>query len=438
MLQAMRPDRMRHLRALEKVQWESADRIGQRNHELAGAILRHACRTVPFYRDFSTQTGLAVEKLTGEDLARFPILKKTTIIADRENFLNQDAPPDRMIPNLTGGSSGVLFHFFNDRNTIDLRTANDLRARSWAGWSPGEAQAVLWGHPRDNKTTYSRRGRFLAQYVHRSLTLNTFNLNQEDVARFHRQLAGFQPSLILGYASALDFLATFLKSRSLSLESPTGLISSAETLTPEHRANIESAFSCPLLNRYGSREFGVVAQQCEARNGLHVFSDQVQVEILTPDGDPCPPGELGEIVITDLANFVMPLIRYRTGDMARSMAEPCTCGRGFPLLKGVEGRTSELIVGKNGKFYSCPGPRFYSAGIAGIHQMQLIQETIDEIQVKIVPGADWSSKSAEQITNRMRELLGDVEVRVLIVDDIPPAPSGKFPFAISKISPFSQ
>lgn len=436
LMEAMRPKRMRHFRSLEKAQWQSVDGLENTSRNLLAGILNHACTSIPFYRDLSGSKGLEPGKLTGDDLSRFPLVTKQNLIDDQVKFIDPSVPESGRIKNSTGGSSGILFNFFNDRKSVEERMANDLRARAWTGWRPGDVQAILWGHPRDNKVTHSWRGRLLAKFVHRSLTLNAFNLTSESLTEFHGQLESLSPQLLLGYSSALDLLATWFRDQGLTMKMPRGIISSAETLTPEFRENIESVFPCRLFNRYGSREFGVIAQQCEVSDGLHVFTDQVHLEILDPEGRPCAPGELGEIVVTDLTNRVMPFIRYRTGDMAKPQAGICSCGRGFPLLQSVEGRTSELIVGKNGKFYSCPGPRFYGSGIPGIHQMQLVQESIELLTVNIVPDDLWTPSSELLLIERMKELLGGPDVVVNLVDGIAPSPSGKFPFAISRVSPF--
>jgi len=132
----------------------------------------------------------------------------------------------------------------------------------------------------------------------------------------------------------------------------------------------------------------------------------------------------------------MPFIRYRTGDLGVLSEEMCPCGRGLPLMASVEGRVSEIIVGPNGKYYSCQSPRLFGADIPGIAQMQVIQETLAEIEIKIVANAQWCNESSRLLTDRMRELLGNVSVVVSIVDAIPPAPSGKYRFTISKVSPF--
>ncbi len=436
LLKLMRPARMSSFRELVDIQWNSPDKLAASSEPKVTAILRHACRQVPFYRDFCTREGLDPTALTFADLQRFPLQTKRELMDRVERFLDPATPPSDLIPNFTGGSSGAPFQFFNDRRILEIHKANDMRGRTWTGWSPGEKQAILWAHPRDNKASRSLRGRFLENVVHRMRTLNAYNMDAARIDEFYLELKSYQPIMMLGFASSLAFFAEYLQHQGKKTIPLKGILSSAETLTPEHRAAIEGFFECKVFDRYGSREFGVIAQQCEKLGGLHVFSDQVHLEILRPDGTPCNPGERGEIVITDLTNRAMPFIRYRTGDMATWLREPCSCGRGFPLLEGVSGRTSELLVGKNGKFYSCLGPRFFGPDIPGIAQMQVIQESREKVIIKVVPGEDWSAESGKMISRKLISLLGDIAVEIREVPEIPPSASGKYRFTISNVSPF--
>ncbi|MGD9547290.1 MAG: phenylacetate--CoA ligase family protein [Candidatus Krumholzibacteriia bacterium] len=432
----MRSDWMEELHRLENAQWRPADELADGSHEKLAGMLRFACAHVPFYRDFSAQAGLDPDRVGPPDLGVFPLMTKKDLMDRQERFLAEGRNPEDRVTNATGGSSGVWFRFYVDRSALSLRVANAYRGAAWTGWRVGEKQAVLWGHPRDNQAIKGLRGRVMANLAHRSLNLNAYDMDEAKLAEFSRALRSWRPVMIRGYASALAFLADYMQEHGLPLDSPAGIISSAETLTDAYRSSIEGHFRCKLLNRYGSREFADIAQQCEQVDGFHVFNDRVHVEVLRPDGTPCDPGEQGEIVITDLENRVMPFIRYRTGDLARPRAGLCACGRGFPLLASVEGRTSELIVGKNGKYYSCQSPRLFGADIPGIGQMQLIQETIEAIEIRIVPDAAWTPESRTALEKRMLGLLGDIHLKVSLVEAIPPAPSGKYPFTISKVSPF--
>lgn len=429
---------MREFDRLRAAQWLPRAGLEAGSRESLTGLLRWACSEVPYYREFCGRAGLDPARVRADDLSVFPLMTKRDLMDRQERFLASGRVTANCLPTSTGGSTGVVFRFFVDTSARHSRAANALLGETWTGWLPGDKQALLWGHPQENERIRSLKDRAMAAFVHRSLNLNAFDLNEAAMADFARRLRAWRPVMIRGYASALAFLSEYLTRNHVRVDPPKGIISTAETLTEEYRASVERYFGCKVMNRYGSREFANIAQQCERVGGMHVFIDRLHVEIVRPDGSPCDPGERGEIVVTSFDNRAMAFIRYRTGDLARTAEGHCACGRGFPLLAAVEGRTSELIVGKNGKYYSCPGPRFYGGDIPGIGQMQLVQESLEEIEVRIVPTPDWREQSTAQLTGRMRDLLGDIRVNIVLVDKIPPSPSGKYPFAISKVSPFGN
>jgi phenylacetate-CoA ligase len=427
---------MREFQRLQTAQYRPRAELEAESRKALTAILRWACAEVPYYREFCSQSGLDPARVGADDLPAFPLVTKHDLMDRQERFFTSGRLGSQARPASTGGSTGVVFRFFIDRKAYDLRAGNTLLCESWTGWLPGDKQAVVWGNPRERERRESPRNRAMAALVHRSLNLNAFDLDETVLAEYAGRLRSWKPVMIRGYASGLAFLSEYLSRNHIHIPSPKGIISTAETLTDTYRTSIENCFGCKVMNRYGSREFANIAQQCEQVAGMHVFNDRFHLELIGPDGRPCQPGEPGEIVITCFDNRVMPFIRYRTQDVARGQEKDCACGRGYPLLAAVEGRTSDLIIGKNGKYYSCPGPRFYGGDIPGIGQMQLIQETVEEIEVRIVPNRDWSEESGVQLTARMRDLLGDIHVRISLVEKIPLSPSGKYPFSISKVSPF--
>ncbi len=431
-------DQWRHLQAMTAGQWLPASEIQERHDRFLAATLRHAVEQVPRYRDLAATAGLSASRVSAADLGLFPLVDKTVMTAEQESFLAADASAGDRISESTGGSSGVWFGFYYDRRFKEVRRAGDLYSRVLAGWRPGDPMAVVWGHRGDVAATAGLKNRVANALLHRRVTLNAYDMDDAAIESYVRRLERHKPRIILGYASSLAFLAEYLGRRGRHSIAPVGIISSAETLDDERRAVISAEFRCPVLNRYGSREFANIAQQCDRMAGLHIFADRIHVEVLRPDGSTCEPGERGEIVVTDLINNVMPFIRYRTGDLGVLSAEPCSCGRGLPVLSSVEGRVSELIVGPNGKYYSCQSPRLFGADIPGIAQMQVIQSELTSLEVKIVPDGNWTDDSRRQLVDRMQGLLGEVEVLVTLTNEIPPAPSGKYRFTISKVSPFDR
>lgn len=417
-------------------QWLERPALEHLRDQLIVDTLRQAVTDVPYYRDWAGRAGLPVDAITAGDLSRFPTVDKIILTAGRESHRAEGCDPADRMPSLTGGSSGVIFHFESDRRSKDARRAGDLLGRTWAGWRPGDQVAYVWGHTGDVSVAAGLRARVADKFMHRRDVLNAFDMDDTVISQYIRRLQRRQPELIIGYASSLAFLAGYMRRSGTSGIRPRGIISSAESLGPERRAIITEQFQCPVFDRYGSREFANVAQQCECGAGLHVFQDRVHVEVLRKDGTACDPGELGEITVTDLHNRVMPFIRYRTGDLAVPDDKPCACGRSLPVLASVHGRMSEIIVGANGKFYACPGPARLGADVPGVGQLQVIQSSLTQIEVRIVPNPSWNEESRQRIEAHMHQLLGDVTVTVTLVERIPLAASGKHQVVISAVSAF--
>jgi phenylacetate-CoA ligase len=331
-----------------------------------------------------------------------------------------------------------LFRFAIDRASDDEREASDLRGRAWAGWRPGDRQALIWGHAGDLQGYAGLRARLQNALYLRMLFLDSFDMNERVILEFRERLVRHRPTVVAGYARALALVAQLLGERGLAVPAPRGVISAAESLSDEDRSLIEGAFGCRVYDRYGSREFGVVAQQCAETGGLHLSAERLIVEVLDPQGRPCPPGVLGEITVTDLGNLVMPFIRYRTGDLAVLASGPCPCGRTLPTLARVLGRTSDVLVGRNDRLVACPGPTFFTAGTGGVQQLQILQAADGAITLVVVRSGEWREESAEALRARMRSLLGDIAVSVRFAEEIPSAPSGKYRFCISEATPFRR
>ncbi len=183
-----------------------------------------------------------------------------------------------------------------------------------------------------------------------------------------------------------------------------------------------------------------MAAECERRDGLHVMGDTTILEFVDAGGSPVPDGERGEIVVTHLWNYTMPLIRYRTGDQGVARRRACECGRGHPMLERVAGRNAEYFLRPDG---GAAIPELF-LGIIGryeesgeIRKYQVIQDAIDRITVRAVlePGATWpTDEIRDMIVSRIAEVMGaPCRVDFVIEDEIAPTPSGKHPFTISKV-----
>ena len=212
-----------------------------------------------------------------------------------------------------------------------------------------------------------------------------------------------------------------------------GIITSGETLTETHRKLIESAFNCKVFNRYGSREFGCVAHECEAHEGLHVMAESFFLEFIKYNKW-VNEGELGKIIITNFDNYTMPFIRYDIGDMGIPINKMCSCGRGLPLIKSIEGRITEFIPTPSGKLVPYLYFNYFFEQYGKyIKQFQVIQENIDLIKINIIPDSKFNLKIEEKIKQDLQNYL-EVKLEIKKVNEILLTKAGKQISIISKLS----
>lgn len=193
-------------------------------------------------------------------------------------------------------------------------------------------------------------------------------------------------------------------------------------------------FLCPVYNRYGCREFGDIAHECDQREGLHISTDRVLVEILDENLKAVRNEKSGELVITDLDNYGMPIIRYRIGDMASFKDEMCSCGRSLPLLKQVEGRTLDIIKAPNGNRLGGTFWTILFKSRPGIKSFQVIQKDLNGITVKYVKDDGDKNIDFPYFQKRIQEMCSeDFNIDFEKVPSIPKTSAGKTRFIVSKL-----
>jgi phenylacetate-CoA ligase len=217
-------------------------------------------------------------------------------------------------------------------------------------------------------------------------------------------------------------------------------MTSAGTLHDHMRETIRRVFRAPVYNRYGSREVGDIACECEAHEGLHVSAPTHYVEILRPDGTPTDPGEMGEIVVTLLTNYAMPLIRYRIGDMGAWAKSSCSCGRSWKLLKEVAGRVTDMFVRKDGSVIDGRLFNTFLWDIEFVKEYQVVQNKTESINIKIVlkegikKDEVKNTRAIKKVRKQVKNVMGErCEVSFQFQEEIPPTDSGKYRYTISRV-----
>jgi len=419
------------LRELEKSQWLSPAALREVQFRALRGHLDFAYREVPYYTRLLDEHGLQPARIQSfEDFARIPYLTRDLL---RRHL--DDLQPRRKLRGVqrmsTGGSTGSPVAIMVDAERAAFTDATRLRAHRWFGVDMGAPEIVLWGSPIE--TGRQDLLRTLRDRLLNSHLLSAFDLGEATLARYATVLDRRRPRKLFGYASALYLLARYLQSHG-HRPGPDSLrvaFTTAEPLFDFQRAAIQSAFGCPAAVEYGSRDAGLIANECPA-GGLHIPAEGITVEILqSADGEPGS----GEIVVTNAYSFAMPIIRYRTGDVGALAQGPCSCGRGLPRLAAVEGRRTDFLVTPAGRVMHALAAIYILREQAGLREFQLVQERLDWVRVVLVPDHGFAKETPDRVAASLARLLGaGVSVDVEVAADIPRPASGKHRYVISKVA----
>jgi phenylacetate-CoA ligase len=437
------------LEEMQRVQWASTQTLLARSEDRLGPLLKHAAENVPYYQDQYRKRGLNPGDLrTINDLQQLPILAKSDYRQFEPEALNAgNVSSSLRVPRATSGSTGEPFQFSLDRRALPVIFASHLFYDSWYGFEPFDRYVRIMAPPAPQpplpstaSTSVKLRRAVTTQLqsLYESLTqkrISLWEVNAEGAENIWRRIEAFRPKFVMGYTSSLAAIADQLLHRELKLSRPLeAVITIAETLSPNRKRLIDAYFNAPIINRYGLREFGSwSAQSCrESPDRFHINTELVVCEVLRPDGTPCAAGETGRVVLTDLHNFARPFIRYDTGDLAVAVSENCSCGRGFPLLGPIEGRSLDCLRTPSGDEISPASLGHflfvYHDHLEAVRHYQLVQETANRVNLLVVASEAWNEERRERLRSDLKELLGhEMEVDVQVVDEIPPEKSGKRP-----------
>jgi phenylacetate-CoA ligase len=433
LLKRWRPSAHRYLHELRKHEYSPLETIEAIQWSKLQAIVRHAAQNVPYYRNLFREHGIRPEDIRSpHDFARLPILTKS----DVQEKLNELSAEDRACgagqPNASGGSTGRPVQFFQDTDYWDQAYASQWFFESWWGIRPGDRTASVWGADRDIPDQ-SWKERLFGE-IGQLRVCNAFALTALQMERFAKMLVVWQPRHVTGYASALDIFARFLLERPNLLVRPRAVKTTADVLSDEARRNIEKAFGCPVYNFYGSREINNLAVECPARQGLHTNALTRYIEVVDDAGNLLPPGVPGRLLLTDLTNYFMPFLRYEIEDVGSWSGVPCTCGRPFPLLAKIWGRSSDFVVTPGGKLIHSVYFTHLFYDMPEVALFQINQKDLRDIHAYLVLRPGVREYPAELLRGRLRQAFGpEVTFDVQVVPKIERPPSGKHRFIVSSV-----
>lgn len=425
----------KYLTILEKSEWLDLNSIQQEQRIRLTSLLWNCFGNVPYYRKLFVQAALLPNEMDPEgSLQELPLLSKEEVRNSLHfDLFSRQAEVKKLHKIATSGSTGTPFVTYVDQHQLDMRFSTTLRATQGLGWSFGKKQMRLWHQNLGLSRTQELKERLNA-LLSRRVFIPAFELNQEKLGDLVRLIEMHKPLLIDGYAESLNYISRAVQKGEI-VHSPSAVMTSAQILTDQSRQMIESKLNTKVFDKYGSREFSGIAYECGFGEGMHVQWESYIIEVLRGNRL-AKPGEIGEIVITDLNNFSVPLVRYRIGDLGSWIPKSsCECGRSSPKIGRIVGRTQALVLVADdiwlpGTFFA----HFFKEYETLVGQFQIIQTVPSSFTLKAIKGPNWSEDAWARMMEHLGEYIGsEFHVETEYVGSIPLGRTGKRTPVISKI-----
>lgn len=423
------------LHQLEESQWWPAQTISQMQFAQLKVLVGHAEHTVPFYRERLSVLEKAKDReLTPDDFARVPILKRGEIQAAGEDLDSEIVPKShgRVGTISTSGSTGRPITVKGTEVNSLFFGALNLRSHRWHDRQFSASLGIIrnlsgkLAKYKDN----DKGGGWVPGY--RAGRSYFFDITRP-VSEQLDWLVKRNPDYLITFPSNLRALLSHSRESGIVPGKLRQIATMSETLDPAVREECRRIWNTEITDAYSSEELGIIAIQCPKNEHYHVQSESLLVEVVDDDGVACAPGQIGRLVVTDLHNFATPLIRYELGDYAE-VGEPCSCGRGLPVLNRIAGRTRNMLTLPTGDKIWPSFPEDQMMPIAPIRQFQVVQHDLQRVEARLVPGRTLTD---DEIAGMRSFLAGclryDCDLELVFVDEIARAPNGKYEDFVSHV-----
>ena len=417
---------------LEQSQWWTADQLLAQQFRQLHALLMHAWESIPFYRErlkvarFNPRIAV-----TPETFSQIPLLSRSDVQKGGAALLCRQLPHGHgeIHEGTTSGSTGRPLKYLGTQHSQLIWQALTLRDHLWHKRDfKGKLGAVRVGAKDGSLNSWGPPANLVFE-TGPAAVLKIGTAIDIQVAWLQEQ----EPDYLLSYPSNVLGLAKYCLKKGIKLQKLREVRTLGEALNPELRIACQEAWGVPVVDIYSANEIGYIALQCPEHDHYHVQSESVLVEILREDGTPCQPGEIGKMTVSSLHNYAMPLIRYELGDYAEA-GEPCSCGRGLPVIKRIMGRQRNLITLPNGKQrWPIISEREWM-DIAPIEQIQLVQKSPHQVEARLVMPRRLSADEQKRITPILQESLGYAfQIDFSYHGELHRSASGKYEDFISEI-----
>lgn len=418
----------RMLTELEKSQWYSEQELKELQDEKLNIMVRHAYENTPYYNGIFKKLHLRPSDIKSQkDLWKIPAISKRDVLINPEDFLATNVNKHFLRVIFTSGTTGAPLKLYRDIRSINFDNAILRRQYRWSGLTDRAKKAVLRStlavNAKINKPPFWRY-----DYFQNSLMLSAYHLSKDNVDFYARELSRYGPDVLETVPSIGYLFAKLLDSKSLDLNFKY-IFTTSEVLSNDKRDFINSKFKGRIFDYYGLAERVCTIGMCE--KGAYHVNPEYGITEFPHLGDSS--GSF-EIIGTNLNNFAMPLLRYRTGDIARLSLEKCSCGRSFARVKEIEGRTTDkFFITSDGRLLSLL-TGLLSINMIGLMETQFIQEKVGAILVKTVVDHRYSESDETKLKTSIKNYIGDdTSICIEKVPFIPREKNGKFRQFISRV-----
>jgi phenylacetate-CoA ligase len=419
------------LQELKTTEWQSAEQIASYQNEKLRQVIRNAYDHTPYYRQLFQDWGIDPNTIKDmSDLSRLPLLTKQTVREKAPQLISRQFKPESLVRNQTSGTTGKPLTIYLTREALQFQWAVWWRHRARFGLRPGDKYLsfgarlpVAIEQTRPPFWRYNRAGN--------QVYLSTYHLTPQWIPAVVDWLNNEDFDFYTGYPSAMYVMASQMKAQGLRLlNRPKYIATGADALLPPFEQLIRDVFGVQVTEQYGMAEACGNLAKCEYGR-FHLDFEFCVLELLPIPG--LEQTDLRRLAFTGLANSAMPFIRYDIGDYGQLAEGPCLCGRASLTLATVDGRAEDFIRTPDGRLVMGMNQVFKYA--VGVSETQIVQNKIDEIEVRMVPGSNFDQvQDTAALENELRKRLGGgMKINFSVTEQISRSQNGKFKAVINNL-----
>lgn len=402
----------------------SKDEVTAYQLEKLKKLLLHAYSTTLFYKKRFDEAGFNPSVINYPDeIEKLPQLTKQDIKHNSDGLLSSLFSKEKLTSSSSSGSTGEPVKIYRDKKAAGIDVAARYAGYTFAGYFPGKKILTVWGNPTLVKNEWTKKSSKIKSYLFNEIKVPAYKLTEEKQFRITLDsIKKNKPEYIYGYTGAIYLLAEYCLKNDFRISGINGIITTAENLHPYQRKIIEKAFG-EVFDEYGCSEINAIGYQGKDKSYYNVFDPHI---LLQYSKEALDENNSRELLITDLDNYGMPLIRYKNGDLGIPYNEGNS-----PLnrLKSIEGRKTDLLETPDGGFLLIPS--FFGskllAGVSFIKQYKVVKETTKLLTIYFSLNYEPSDSEMEKVRKVLDDYIPKSMVyKINFVNEIPLSQGNKF------------